>query len=201
VIHRCALREGRGGARLQNVDRRQQVALAVLLILVLGILATAFSVFRMLSDLELAPLTPEEKENPLVGVGIWIRDTLWYWDAPSSEEVVLAYQEEGLEVGSFYPIEADPGFSTSAVPKVYEEGTRFEIPSLGPDQGGRVFVFKSQRDLQVMADYYTNLARMPVFGPHLHSHLYSEGPVLVQINGELPSSQADLYRQVLEQEV
>jgi hypothetical protein len=114
---------------------------------------------------------------------------------------VLAFEEEGLEVGDFYPVEQEPQWNRSPVPKTYEEGTRFEIPSLGRDPGGRVFVFEEQEDLEVMRDYYVQIVEMPIFGPSPHSHLYQDGLVLLQINGQLPKTEADRYGEVLQDEV
>jgi len=120
---------------------------------------------------------------------------------PSSEDIVLAFEEQGLEVGDYYPVEQELDWNKSVVPKTYEEGTRFEIPSLGKDSGGRVFVFEDQEDLEVMRDYYESVEEMPIFGPSLHSHLYTDGLVLLQINGQLPKTQADRYGEVLQDEV
>ncbi len=52
-----------------------------------------------------------------------------------------------------------------------------------------------------MRDYYREIENMPIFCPALHSHLYEDGLLLVQINGELPKSEADRYGEVLEDEV
>ena len=49
-----------------------------------------------------------------------------------------------------------------------------------------------------MVDYYESL---PNVSPMLHSHLYVEELVLLQIGGNLPKSDADAYGDVLEQEV
>lgn len=120
---------------------------------------------------------------------------------PSSEDIVLAFEEEGLEVGEFYPVEQEPDWSESIVPKTYAEGTRFEIPSMGENEGGRVFVYESREDLEVMSDYYRAVEEMPILGPSLHSHLYEDGLVLLQINGELPKTEADRYGGVMQEEV
>ncbi len=89
----------------------------------------------------------------------------------------------------------------SPTPRTYEEGTRLEIPSLGKDAGGRVFSYESQEDLQVMRNYYEKLEETPLLGPALRSHLYQDGLLLVQINGDLPKTQADRYGEILEEEV
>jgi hypothetical protein len=50
---------------------------------------------------------------------------------PTSEEVVQAFQVEGLEVGTYYPVEEEREDGTpSPLPKTYVEGMRFTIPSL-----------------------------------------------------------------------
>jgi hypothetical protein len=62
---------------------------------------------------------------------------------------------------------------------------------MATDSGGRVFAFDRQEDLQVMHDRYRQVENMPLFGAALHSHLYTDGLVLVQINGELPKALCD----------
>jgi hypothetical protein len=118
---------------------------------------------------------------------------------PSSEEVVEAFRGVGLEVGKSYPVRREPGWEESSVADSFVEGTRFEIPSLGRDAGGRVFVCGSRDELEMMRSYYLNIEVF--FGPSHHSHLYDEGLVLLQINGHLPEAQADRYGSVLEEAV
>jgi hypothetical protein len=55
--------------------------------------------------------------------------------------------------------------------------------------------------LEVLKNYYEELENMPIFGPTLHTHLYEDGLVLLQITSELPKSQADRYGEVLKAEV
>ena len=117
---------------------------------------------------------------------------------PSSEEVVRAFADEGLPMGDIYPVEEVERWKTSPVPKTYTEGTHFDIPGMGEGHGGQVFVFENEEDLNVMVDYYESL---PNVSPMLHSHLYVEELVLLQIGGNLPKSDADAYGDVLEQEV
>ena len=117
---------------------------------------------------------------------------------PSSEEVVRAFEDEGLPIDSRYPVEKVEGWKSSPVPKTYTEGTHFDIPGMGEGHGGQVFVFENEEDLKVMADYYESLTNV---SPMLHSHLYVAKLVLLQIGGNLPKSGADAYGDVLEQEV
>ena len=119
-----------------------------------------------------------------------IRSASWT-DQPSSEEVVQAFRDGGLEAEESYPVEQEPGWEELPVPKTYEEATRFEILSIGEDSGGRVFVFESERDLAAVRDYYAGLMKP------IRPHLYVEGDVLVEINHRLPEPEAAKYGAVL----
>ena len=68
---------------------------------------------------------------------------------------------------------------------------------MGKESGGRVFTFENRDDLGIMRDYYENIQKMPLLDPDLSSHLYQDGNVLLQINGELPKEDADRYAAVL----
>jgi hypothetical protein len=128
----------------------------------------------------------------------------WLLRGPSSEEVVEAFREEGLEVDEAYPVERQEGASPgvrSRLPGTYEEGTRFVIPSLGRDPagrelGGRVFTFESEEDLAEVRDFYEGLGEA---GGSFFSWVFAEGDVLVQISGRLPEDQARGYGAGLEE--
>jgi hypothetical protein len=127
---------------------------------------------------------------------------------PTSQDVVQAFRDEGLEVGESYDVDEDEG--PNPVPRTYKEGTRFTIPSLerrttgeakvgGPDKGaGRVFTFDSEEDLAPVRDYYEGLGRASGL---FYSHVFVEGNTLLQINGELPESRANEYEAALRKAV
>ena len=132
-------------------------------------------------------------------------------NTPSSEEVVQAFEDEGLEVRNAHSLEDDPDWGTGMVPKTEKEGTRFEIPSgeedapddepdletIGEeDKLGDVFTYESREDLEVMKDYWENFNES---GPGMfYTHVYDEGLVLVRIDGSVPKSEADEYGEVME---
>jgi hypothetical protein len=175
------------------VDKSRLTALAIITIMAIVLFVPTMLAVRAMTSIQWAPLTPQEQEQPFFRAAQWVYDTITFWHSPSSEEVVLAFKEQGLEVGAFYPF-TSPGL----VPQTYTEATRFEIPSLGPDEGGRVFVFESREDLAIVREYYTGLGEA---SPLFYSHVYEDGRVLVQISGELPKMEADRYGEVLEREV
>lgn len=96
----------------------------------------------------------------------------------SSADVIAAFQAAGLEVGSTSAIPTDdPG----PVPNSYVEATRFLIPSLGPDSGGRVFSFASGGERDMVLEYYQNL---PLAG--FTTWVTADGLLVLQINNQLP---------------
>lgn len=117
---------------------------------------------------------------------------------PSPDDVIEEFRDEDLPLGEVYPVEEVEGWMESPVPKTYEEGMHFDVSMLETGRGGQVFVFEEEEDLQVMEDYYRNLEEMPILGPSLHSHLYRNDLLLLQINGSLPKAEADKYGEVLE---
>ena len=120
----------------------------------------------------------------------------------SPDEVIQEFENAGLEVGETYPVEQEPGWDETRVPKTYAQAARFTIPSLGVpeegvpgprDRGGRVFVFDSEGDLAAVRNFYERL------DPSVRPHLYVKGQVLLQITNELPKAEADRYGAVLQE--
>lgn len=99
--------------------------------------------------------------------------------AYTSADVIAAFQAAGLEIGATTPI--DPATEGGLVPKSYLEGTRFLIPSLGGDQGGRVFSFASTAERDMVFEYYQNL---PLAG--FSTWVSANGLLVLQINNLLP---------------
>jgi uncharacterized protein len=116
-------------------------------------------------------------------------------EPPDSTVVVQAFRDAGLEVGESYPVEQGPGWDELPVPRTYEEATRFLIPSLGADAGGRVFVFGSETDLRAVRDFYEGLASST------RPSVYDEGLVLLQLSNQLPEDEAERYSAVLREVV
>lgn len=113
-------------------------------------------------------------------------------DAPTAEEVIQGFRDEGLEVGGVQTQEPDPG---DPLPDTYEEHVRFLIPSAGEDLGGRVFTFESPEDLRTIRSYYEGLNDMGGF--FCCSYVYEDGLVLVQTPGDVRKKQADEYGRAL----
>jgi hypothetical protein len=103
-----------------------------------------------------------------------------------TDDVVAAFREAGLEAEDPRPMTVDDyGFAPYIC-----DGTRFLIPSLGKDSGGRVFVCADEDDQATLRGYYEDLGEGSAA---LFSWVFEEDDVLVQINGELDEATARRY--------
>lgn len=114
---------------------------------------------------------------------LWVK-----WESPRA---IARFQEAGLEAeGTTVMQPADYGPS----PLVPREGTRFLIPSLCVDCGGRVMSFDERDELVAMRAYYEELGAADARG---RSWLFTQDNLLLQINGDLPEARARLYEAAL----
>ena len=111
----------------------------------------------------------------------------------NSGEVAEAFRRAGLEVDHPRPMTSD---DYGLVPMLAIEGTRFFIPSVCADCGGRIMSFANLQDLAIVQDYYAQMAR---FGAVLASWVYVKDNILLQINGELAETAALKYKAVLDE--
>ena len=143
---------------------------------------------------------PEEDEQTTTAPAETTQATTKEASTPGPAEVIQAFQNAGLEVGETYPVEQEPGWGETRVPKSYAEAMRFTIPSLGVpavgrDRGGRVFVFDSEEDLAAVRNFYEGLE------PAARPHVYVKDQVLLQIANELAKAEADRYGAALQEAV
>ena len=115
-------------------------------------------------------------------------------EAPAidSATVVERFQQEGLVAKNPTPMtREDYGMAP-----LVGEGTRFLIPSLGSDAGGRVIV-GDPADMAKLADYYISLGKeSAAFFSHVL--VSADGRIVVQINGSLPDKAAKHYEAVVQ---
>ena len=110
----------------------------------------------------------------------------------TAQQVVEAFLAAGLEVSDPRPMTTgDYGL----VPMLAVEGKRFFIPSVCVDCGGRIMSFTNQEDLTIVQNYYAQMGR---FGAVLYSWIFVKDNILVQINGELPEQNAQMYQAALD---
>ena len=106
--------------------------------------------------------------------------------------VVQAFKSAGLEAEkSFVMGHKDYGLG----PMSADEGRRFLIPSLGPDNGGHIFTFSNAADLDTMRKWYVGLGKS---SGAFFSYVYVRDNVLVQISGDLADAKAKKYQLALE---
>lgn len=74
------------------------------------------------------------------------------------------------------------------------EGTRFLIPSMCSDCGGRVFAFANQEDLDLTKQFYIEMGKASALA---FSWTFEKDNILVQINGDLPEDEARAYESAI----
>jgi len=109
----------------------------------------------------------------------------------SVQDAVDAFEAAGLECEDRRAMTKD---DYGVAPMVATEGTRFLIPSLCEDCGGRIMSFASQGDLDATKAYYDELGKTSAA---FFSWTFASDNILVQINGDLPEPQARAYEQAL----
>lgn len=111
----------------------------------------------------------------------------------TSEDVVAAFAEAGLEAEDPTPMTPE---DFGLAPMKTDDATRFLIPSLGADSGGRAFVFDDVADLRDTKAYYDELGEeSAAFFSWTFAN--EEVGVLVQVNGELAEADAGRYEEVV----
>ena len=78
------------------------------------------------------------------------------------------------------------------VPMVAEEAIRFFVPSLGGTKGGRVYSFVTNANLETVRKYYQGGG-----GAAKPPWIFVRDNILVQISGDLSSTQAQRYQAAL----
>lgn len=113
------------------------------------------------------------------------------FNAYSSLDVIQVFEKSGLEVGEYRPMTKD---DYGIAPYVAVEGTRFFIPSLCIDCGGRILSFDTPEDLQLVKEYFVSLGESSAI---FFSWVFEYKNILIQINGDLPEDQAISYEETL----
>jgi hypothetical protein len=108
-----------------------------------------------------------------------------------SADVVAAFRKSGLGVGKSFAITRR---QIGPAPFVTDDMARFLIPSLGADNGGRVFVCATAEKAAKLKAYYDGLGEASAA---FYSHCFRNGPAVVQINGDLPDDKAKEFERTL----
>lgn len=102
------------------------------------------------------------------------------------ETVISAFKAAGLEAENARPMtKKDYGLAPFVC-----QGTRFFIPSLGPDNGGRLFICSDHAERDALKDYYVSMGKKSAA---LFSWALVKGDVIVQINGNLSEEDSKKY--------
>jgi hypothetical protein len=126
--------------------------------------------------------------TPLPPTPTQMKPTFQKWN---SAEVIAAFRAAGLEVGDTWTLKKD---DLGMAPMIYVEGTRFLVPSVCADCGGKVFDFAKLDDLDRTREYYVELGEASAV---FFSWTFVKDNILLQINGDLPEDKARAYEATL----
>lgn len=122
------------------------------------------------------PPTPTPEPSPTPAFQKW-----------TSTDIVNIFNSADLEVEEPRTMTKD---DYGMAPMSATEGTRFLIPSLCEDCGGRIFSFSNQEDLDLTKTYYEELGKSSAI---FFSWVFVKDNILIQINGDLPEIKARQY--------
>lgn len=108
----------------------------------------------------------------------------------TTDVVIEQFEVEGLEIGAVSDLD------NSEFGNIREEGKRILVPSLGADNGGRLYRFSDDADLQQAKSYYDGISNS---GPLFYNHTYQSGNLLLQMNGEMSDEDFAKYTAVLDE--
>ncbi|GBF05853.1 hypothetical protein DAERI_060113 [Deinococcus aerius] len=110
--------------------------------------------------------------------------------AITTDQVVKAFAAAKLEVKT--PKRMGP--QDYGVAPYVGKGVRFLIPSLGADNGGRIFDVPNAAERRRLANTYIDLGKQSAL---FYSWVFVHKNIVVQINGDLPEAQALRYKEAL----
>ncbi len=123
--------------------------------------------------------TPEATATP----------TFAKWTVAQAESAI---QAAGLEFANPTPMTKD---DYGLAPMTAKEAIHFFVPSVCSDCGGRLYSFSSQDDLNRMKEYYDKLGQASAA---FFSWTFVKDNILIQINGDMPDTQAHKYEAALD---
>lgn len=109
------------------------------------------------------------------------------------EQALEQFKKAGLEAENVRDMEKE---DYGLAPMNAQVAKRFFIPSLGKDNGGRIYSFESQEELENMKAYYESFRKKSAA---FHTWVYTKDNILVQINGDLKEKKAKKYEAALKQ--
>ena len=112
--------------------------------------------------------------------------------AVTPDDVIAKFKAAGLEAEQPSAMDAE---AYGMAPLLCQDGARrFLTPSLGEDNGGRLFVCKEEKEATALKTFYDKLGESSAI---FHSWTYQKGSVILQLNGSLDQAKADEYDKVI----
>lgn len=108
----------------------------------------------------------------------------------TTEDVIQSFKDAGLDIGEVSDL-PNKEYGESR-----DEGKRILVPALGEDTGGRLFKFKSEKDLETAKSYYDELGKE---SPLFYSHTHANGLFLIQMNGDMEDAEFEKFKTTMDE--
>ena len=126
----------------------------------------------------------------LVTLALWLAACGSGAKAITGADVVAAFKAASLEAENPRDMTKDD----YGIAPLVCTGTRFFIPSLGEDTGGRIFACENDKERDALVTFYTEMGKSSAL---FFSWVFVKDRIVVQINGDLPEDAARKYEAAL----
>lgn len=103
------------------------------------------------------------------------------------DDIVTKFQEAGLEIEA--PTESFSEDHVLANLGLIDEQP-FLVPALGEGEGGYLFLFEDEKDLEKLKDYYEEPGKSTLMP---NSHAYAQDNILLQMSDQMSQTEFDRY--------
>lgn len=107
------------------------------------------------------------------------------------DDIVTKFREAGLEIEA--PTESFSEDHVLANLGLIDEQP-FLVPALGEGEGGYLFLFEDEKDLEKLKDYYEEPGKSTLMP---NSHAYAQDNILLQMSDQMSQTEFDRYVEVI----
>lgn len=107
------------------------------------------------------------------------------------DDIVTKFREAGLEIETpTESISEEHGFTNLG----FKDVRQILVPALGEGEGGYLFLFENNTDLEKLKDYYEEPGKSTLM-PNSHAH--AQDNILLQMSDQMSQTEFDRYVEVI----
>jgi len=107
------------------------------------------------------------------------------------DDIVTEFQEAGLEIEApTESIREEHGLANLG----FKDVKPILVPALGEGEGGYLFLFEDEKDLEKLKDYYEEPGKSTLMA---NSHAYAQDNIFLQMSDHMSQTEFDRYVEVI----